>query len=163
MCHTITAIEVIAAGADPQLLWQQSRYILTDCRQHCELVLSASSDHCRCTSCWGHPHHHTTYGIPAGEERAQGVHLPSSKCHRSRQQLTCLMCPVRIRHGDNVEPARNMSGQLASVTVSLQERERRKMQPRKGGAGSRSLVGSALASISEAAESDRVGGRKQAS
>jgi hypothetical protein len=49
---------------------------------------------------------------------------------------------------------------LTSVSVSQQERERRKAQSRKGAAGSRSLVGSALASISEAAEGD-TGGRKQ--
>jgi hypothetical protein len=46
------------------------------------------------------------------------------------------------------------------VSVLQQERERRKAQSRKGAAGGRSLVGSALASISEAGEGD-TGGRKQ--
>ena len=55
---------------------------------------------------------------------------------------------------------RDRSGRLTLVSVSQQERERRKAQSRKGAAGSRSLVGSALASISETAEGDG-GGRKQ--
>ena len=81
-------------------------------------------------------------------------------CMRANVSM-CHHLTVLLPAGSNTHGTRwvaTFGGKASSVSTLMldmsQERERRKVQSRKGAAGSRSLVGSALASISEATEGD---------